>query len=660
MATCSNVLRDVLTRLQAMQVTLTELFTYVLVQEQYNGPATAAELARTSQHWHFGAASAEPRQIYDFQLEDMGQGLRERAPEIWSLVKSIVILSIILHNNDQHCNALQSIIGIFLHSCGAPEKLIKVLSRSGLSISLASIHRATHSLAAHSTDDVEELGQTLLASYTFDNLDTKLPSGIPTVDSPADGLIHIATGTLLRLDHGVLLDNLCCSRLLWDRSPFNPLASDPRPYQSQGPEVVEQIPIEKLYQTPLRAMDISLSTITGNLEALGAMFAQGGVGDSQANPSFHDISEYVTIVHGDLGTYEKVDSATRRRKQERTPYNRLQHVAMVPGLFHLKMAAADAIWRILVTPDDACVDQTSFIKIIGQLWPVDSSRLVSHAKFRERHDLIGHRWGFATLDDWAASKPDFEAVEGTAQSLVREYIEGEDEDIWVRENTVRTLHYLLLYEELSYTMNAGDISRFETVLVPWICIFRAVGKHKYATYMLRFMHALHIVYPPGLRRAIRYNILVNPTGKPHAFRAVDWIVELLNLYIKVIYGGDSSNYTKERILIESILVLVFRSSHANIERNFKIPGLTTKHAEKDMRATFKEILDGYMKMTGRGANYSIPDRVVRGIEVLTTEWSTREGEQTKEGEQEEGGNAEADDELLDDITADDLNTDGLI
>ncbi|CDO68504.1 hypothetical protein BN946_scf184998.g1 [Trametes cinnabarina] len=522
-----------------MKVTLTELFTFVLVHQQFNGPsdilyqdilnnvkvylsalyhnpettatmftwnqeltrtrlATAvSELARTSEDWHFGASSAEPSQIYDFRLEDMGRELELRAPEVWSLVvallrgssrrdqvpstqssvatqpddpeedeywagndvlgmdtgggqiatagwgkaserrelliriKTIVIVSILIHNNDQRCNALQSIIGIFLHSCGAPEKLIKVLSRSGLSISLASIHRAIHSLTVHSADDVEELAQTLLASYAFDNLDTKLPVGIPTVESPADGLIHIATGTVLRLDHGVSLEDLRCSKLLWDRSPLNPLASDPRPYNPEAtfthllglhpepeytegalsrrgqfrawvamqflaqhgpsafaplhdrlrnPETVEMIPIKKLYQTPLRAMDINLSTITGNINTLSAMFAQGGVGDPWEDPSapneaIRDISEYVAIVHGDLGTYEKVDTAMRRRKQERTPYNRLQHVVMVPGLFHLKMAAADAIWRILITPDDARVDHAGFMKIIGQLRPDDSSRL---------------------------------------------------------------------------------------------------------------------------------------------------------------------------------------------------------------------------------------------------------------------------------------------
>jgi hypothetical protein len=34
-------------------------------------------------------------------------------------------------------------------------------------------------------------------------------------------------------------------------------------------------------------------------------------------------------------------------------------------------------------------------------------------------------------------------------------------------------------------------------------------------------------------RAIRYNILINPTGKAGKFRGVDWCVELNNLYTKV-------------------------------------------------------------------------------------------------------------------------------
>ncbi|OJT02517.1 hypothetical protein TRAPUB_6934 [Trametes pubescens] len=837
----STLLRNILSNLQSTNVTLSELFTFVVVHNQFNGPndtifqdivnntrvllsslyhnpATApstvawtqeltrmhysnvvSQLTRVSHGWHFGATQADPSQIQDFQLDDMAAHLEQSAPDLWALVLDLLggwtqgtqakagpaapdsgirdertpfwedpeddeywggddVLDtgaggqpLDKPADTDRRRKRRSVTGIFLHSCGAPEKLVKVLSRMGISIGLSSVHRAVKSLAAHGADDAESLAQTLLVSYAFDNLDFQLPSGIPTVEKSADGLIHITTGTLLHLEHGVKKDDLRCSKILWERSESNPLASDPRPYNPRAtmlhlfslhpePEVpegglsrrgkfrawflvrtlirhgparfayfrthfrdpasIESIPITKLQQQPLRAMDISLSTISGNMEALTGLYAQGGVGNPHEDPSrpneaVVDLSEYVTLIHGDLGSYEKVLSVLRRRKQERSPHDRLQSVVFVMGLFHLKMASADAIWRVLVSPEGARVDNTSFMKLVGQLRPDASSRLTSNAKFRDRHDLISHvvalllldawrvevkkRWGYATLEAWAETKPSVADVQEVAECIAREYIEGDGHDIYatsstgqrdkVKENTLRTLNYLLLYEELSYAMNAGDIGRVETLFPIWIQIFRAVGKHKYANHMLRFMHALYFVYPDELRYAIRYNILVNPTGKPHAFRAIDWIVELLNLYIKVIYGGEGSNFTKNRVLLESILVLIYRSSHANFERNFKIPGLSSKHAEKDMRATFQHILDEYIKkyrpneyVAGRGASYTIPDQVVKGAEVLRAEWAAaRRGETA--AQDDDGGDVGAmDNEVAEgpELTADDISAEGVI
>lgn len=44
----------------------------------------------------------------------------------------------------------------------------------------------------------------------------------------------------------------------------------------------------------------------------------------------------------------------------------------------------------------------------------------------------------------------------------------------------------------------------------------------------------------SLSRAIRLHMLVNPTGKPHAFRGVDWVVELMNLFTKVVIALRST------------------------------------------------------------------------------------------------------------------------
>ena len=82
-------------------------------------------------------------------------------------------------------------------------------------------------------------------------------------------------------------------------------------------------------------------------------------------------------------------------------------------------------------------------------------------------------------------------------------------------------------------MNAGDIGRIEDTFLQWIYLFRATGKHKYASQMLRFMFNLKDIYPPELTQIIQHNWLCNPMGKKNGFQGVDWLVERNNLYTKV-------------------------------------------------------------------------------------------------------------------------------
>ncbi|KAI0636168.1 hypothetical protein C8Q77DRAFT_1053195 [Trametes polyzona] len=243
----------------------------------------------------------------------------------------LVILCILLQNRNQKVNALQSTVGIFLHACNTLEKVVKVLARMGVSISLTSIHRAVNSLSEAACREIEELGQTLLASFGYDNLELTLPTGIPTVDKPGEGLLHLTSGILLRLEHGVTREDLRCAHLLWERSPSNPHASDPRvfdPYETMlhlrtlhlepsnfsghtpgltrrgrfrlwmvqrmllehgptplrshlatlhEPDPVDAIPLVKSRYLPLRTMDLNQSKVSGNIDALLSMFAQAGV-----------------------------------------------------------------------------------------------------------------------------------------------------------------------------------------------------------------------------------------------------------------------------------------------------------------------------------------------------------------------------------------------
>jgi len=216
---------------------------------------------------------------------------------------------------------------------------------------------------------------------------------------------------------------------------------------------------------------------------------------------------------------------------------------------------------------------------ISKLHPKETGIIASKPGFHWMHQVIGHvgicrhldcwrmealQWNaeHTTLELFAQSKPSFKLLQEMADCIMRKYVAGgrmqrlraqpEAQRDAQYENSLLLNKYCLLYEEISHTMNTGDIRRVEACLVPWIFIFKATGKHKYAAHMLRFLRDVHFLYHAGLkwgiqlasgchcncwtlngRHAVQYSILVNPTGKAGKFHVVDWCIELNNLYTKV-------------------------------------------------------------------------------------------------------------------------------
>lgn len=517
-----------------------------------------------------------------------------------------------MQSTNQKANHLQGIIGIFLYSCCTPERVVNALARMGISISMNAILSAIKSLSNEAAHSLRTLGQTLLASYAYDNVDVNLKTSMPVSENPFESLKHLTSGLLLPLEHGVTRDDLRCSAELWAKSPFNPdneeslpdnktyrnlmgiypeppgssltqrerfikflllrdLCTHSAPYFQQfldyldAPEEIEPVPIVKTVIQPMFSMEANNSTTSGNLQALDRLLEQGGIYDPDVldEESYNleiDVSEYVVLFHGDLATGIRIRTAQEYRSIEEKPYHRKQHAVFVPGLFHVKMAAVDALHRILVKPELARKDKTGLMGDIMVLRPKETGIMASKPGFRRMHQVISHAgisrrldcWrvlaerknsAHTTLDKLAESQPMFHELEDMAEDIIREFASTEDlslhrlkpvsERDQLLENAQLINYYLALYEELSYAMNVGDIGRVERCLFTWIPLFKATGKHIYATYLERFFLDLHFKYPQGLRRAIRYNILINPTGKAGKFRAADWLVELHNLDIKV-------------------------------------------------------------------------------------------------------------------------------
>ncbi|KAF8973352.1 hypothetical protein BDZ97DRAFT_1648916, partial [Flammula alnicola] len=77
---------------------------------------------------------------------------------------------------------------------------------------------------------------------------------------------------------------------------------------------------------------------------------------------------------------------------------------------------------------------------------------------------------------------------------------------------------------------------------------------------------------------IQLNWLCNSTGKIDGFWAIDWLVKLMNLYTKIIYGSSGSAQTYELILKQSPLIEVFQHVHTLIQNNFHLLYRSTRHA----------------------------------------------------------------------------------
>lgn len=563
-------------------------------------------------------------------------------------------ISIMMLTLNQKCNAFSSILGVFCHANNTPEKVAEVLSRMGIAISISATHDAIHSLSNQARETIQRLGKSQMVAYAYDNFDVDLKSSVPTVERATDSLQHLTSGLLFSLPVGTKKEDLRCSRKLWEQSRLNDQLPDDRPniapkpdwrnllklhrdlreldrhgmssrdrwnawkflhtLVNEGsayfrkfrnhigkPEVVEQIPLSKTQTYPVRAMDISNSTVAGNIDAITNLMEQGyGALDELDDETLDELMEFVVLFHGDLGTGERLSGAQLQRSIETSPFRRLQFVIFVFGLFHLKMACADAIWRMFIRTPLARLDDTSVMAHVGILRTKETGKITSNPRFRRMHQVIMHDgtcrrldcWkteikkknrNITSLDEFAATEPTLEDLKVLANSLAMDYVGRQSTLLKLRskpskerdrqyENCLLINQYYLLYEELTYAMNAGDIGRVEACFLPWASLFKATGKHKYASVIVEHVTNIQFVYDKKLafvslltidrmlqltlrlivffRCAVRYSMLINPTGKEGKFRAVDWCVELNNLYTKV-------GHTRQ-LLIQSIDIRVHK------------------------------------------------------------------------------------------------------
>lgn len=350
-------------------------------------------------------------------------------------------------SKNQRCNPVAAIVGIFCHSTSTPELVVEMLAHMGLSISLTSIHNMVSSLSQKSHIELRQMATSLTASFAYDNFDMDFKSWSPTIEKPGSTLKHATSALAFPLNHGVVPDDLKVSALMWKSDPYNIRMLDVHrrpsytwmdclperePASSEGhsrtiriiawhfrhalvnycdgfshyrsklgmPETINQIPVAKTSHIPCRSMDINQSTSDGQAQIIENILHQSQLGDPTDHPGVTDIREHVILWHGDLRTGELIELIRRSRSIESKEVRRLQFAVFVMGLFHLQMAASDAIWRMYIEPGATRKDPQGLYEQICKIRPHDSGRIASKPGFRLMHDII-HQCAYARmLDCW--------------------------------------------------------------------------------------------------------------------------------------------------------------------------------------------------------------------------------------------------------------------
>ncbi|KAI6006428.1 hypothetical protein EDC04DRAFT_2611449 [Pisolithus marmoratus] len=471
---------------------------------------------------HFNAAHANVQQLEEFDIDDLAWKMKADAPYLWETLGEALLTheewrmgtavvdnqrgedgedeyydtlegcninlgeptgSILVQNTNQKANYLQCMLGIFLQSAHTPQKVVETLTQMGLSISVTLINAAILLLSKESNHTIKSLGHMMLMAYAYDNFDVDLKTSDQQVKKSNDTLKHLTSSLLFPLQHGTSLDDLCY--LVEHRPAYFQQFKD----MVGEPEFIKAIPVVKMPIIAACMMEFVNSTVSGNIQSITGLLAQARIHDpkDKDDPDMPDISDYVVLFHGDLGTAEHVQAILQCWAVEDSPWNQCQYVIFIPGLFHLKMAATDALWHAFIHPAAASHDDTSLMHDIGILQPKETGIYQSKPRFRHMHQLITYSGVCQRLDCWWSevanldlrlrtleafvdTMPMFTQVKDIANTIAHKYVTtnalervcqkpSSQHDMQL-ENALIINKYMLLYEELMHVMNISDIGRF--------------------------------------------------------------------------------------------------------------------------------------------------------------------------------------------------------
>ena len=426
----------------------------------------------------------------------------------------------------------------------------------------------------------------------------------------------------------------------------NPNCSTIRPYEM---ETLYQVPIEPSEIFTLPTLDLDESTIDGNAAVLEELIREIGL-------PLEDILGTAIAVSGDQMTLSRIRSVQELRIRDE-PEHRASYVSPWMGFLHYGFAAVDVVKRCnrgqYGGGDPGSIE--TLVQLLGRTGILDARpnfnathRLIEEmcdsyilSAFMEitrTQSLSALNRVLAESKNWVSfvdevydeyyplGKVDFlrsrakESAMAKYTSRIQEirslpsaqrtqaqqdllkargretYIaaHADRERDLLYENALLFMQQSILYRDYFTAMRKGDAGRLEKSMEFFLVLFEGAGKSNYARELMEQQVDRKAVWKPFMREIWRRNCLLNLSGVPNKFLAVDEVCEHLVRQLKSSYNPRNSWQSKEfHMKTLSRLIMFLCDVRSAVATSSGAPSYGTRHSkvasDKDIETIIRHL-----------------------------------------------------------------------
>ncbi|KLO10215.1 hypothetical protein SCHPADRAFT_999732 [Schizopora paradoxa] len=579
-------------------------------------------------------------------LESMGK--RENADSTRrnrELVYS-TIACMIAQCRSERSNSFQQLMAFWLLAGGASKEQFDVLHHAGLCSSYSKLLRDLKELASQKLNEIRSIAKSSTIMIVWDNLNI----AFKVAEQRENNKAHFDNGTtasvivLEGIELGQLRNTMVPPRLYRRLSlEFSPsdilptpeiskeldtthlyhiidilLDSFPNLRQRFGddnhPPSKKQIPVHKTRQYPLPAMLLDESSLDGTLDVVNTII------QTTLQLSEEDVQRQgVIICAGDQLTMSLLDKASASRRDDATLLDNIgKWTENQPGLFHAFMngtrmvgnehwgtgnystprQAPWSLWKVNNLLGRKNISCGWKAKQLAPFWPLQEL-ILTFALPSNIIDGFRIHCGASDLKAWIATVKSFDEIREMALKVQIDLVNrrrvykmrrkpDEERDVTL-ENIILFNSDALTLREFQHAVRTGDIGRVVNVLTFWLLAFRGTGSMpKYADMLFRTLMRLKYM-DPTLREAFLMSWLVNVTGKPGRFKAVDLLQEHQNFWAKIIYMARGSNRSWKWLSMITLCIWALREVLRNVRLQYKARYNGKSHTSPDTQAEIAKL-----------------------------------------------------------------------